>query len=135
VHQEIELKVFYPSLSAFELTLRNEQLAEKGLGERPNNYPIKKNAQNRCLSMAAEQQLEPICLTNGTGMTLHEHSKGAWHWWRTTLNSPRKVLAPMVEQSELPYRVLSREYGADVCYSPMIHSRLYSEVSCLWIES
>lgn len=32
-----------------------------------------------------------------------------------------------VDQSELPFRMLCRRYGATAAYSPMIHSRLYSE--------
>ena len=28
---------------------------------------------------------------------------------------------------KLPFRVLAREHGADLCYSPMIHARLYAE--------
>jgi tRNA-dihydrouridine synthase len=35
----------------------------------------------------------------------------------------------MVEQSELPYRLLARELGAGLCYSPMVHSRFYAEGS------
>jgi hypothetical protein len=66
-------------------------------------------------------------LTNGTGITLDEHCQKAWKWWRESLKSPKRVLAPMVDQSELTYRMLSREYGADLCYSPMIHARLYAE--------
>uniref|UniRef100_A0A0G4HY55 tRNA-dihydrouridine(16/17) synthase [NAD(P)(+)] n=1 Tax=Chromera velia CCMP2878 TaxID=1169474 RepID=A0A0G4HY55_9ALVE len=49
-----------------------------------------------------------------------------WSFWRS-IGSPKFVVAPMVDQSELPFRLLARKYGADLCYTPMIHSRLFSE--------
>ena len=33
----------------------------------------------------------------------------------------------MVDQSELPFRMLCRKYGATAAYTPMLHSRLFVE--------
>lgn len=46
-----------------------------------------------------------------------------------SLGSPRLILAPMVEGSEYCWRELSRQYGAQLCYSPMLHARLYAEAA------
>lgn len=51
-------------------------------------------------------------------------------WFRSVLKSPRYILAPMVDQSELAWRILARKYGAQLCYTPMINARLFVENAC-----
>ena len=44
---------------------------------------------------------------------------------RPPLPPHRLVLAPMVGGSELPFRLLARRYGAELCYTPMIYSERF----------
>lgn len=50
----------------------------------------------------------------------------AWKWFRA-MGSPKMVLAPMVDQSELPFRMMSRKYGAELCFTPMLHSLIWQK--------
>ncbi|WOK92899.1 tRNA-dihydrouridine(16/17) synthase [Canna indica] len=50
----------------------------------------------------------------------------AWAHWKR-LGAPKFLVAPMVDNSELPFRMLCRKYGAEAAYTPMLHSRIFSE--------
>ncbi|KAG8367089.1 hypothetical protein BUALT_Bualt16G0036400 [Buddleja alternifolia] len=50
----------------------------------------------------------------------------AWAHWNK-LGRPKLVVAPMVDNSELPFRMLCRKYGAEAAYTPMLHSRIFTE--------
>jgi tRNA-dihydrouridine synthase 1 len=48
-----------------------------------------------------------------------------WDWWES-IGSPKYITAPMVDQSELAFRMMTRHYGAGLTYTPMINSKVFS---------
>lgn len=72
---------------------------------------------------AEEKQEERHEYFSPTGVRMAQEP---WEFFRR-MGSPRHVVAPMVDQSELAYRMLCRGFGAQLCYTPMIHSRCFVE--------
>ena len=52
--------------------------------------------------------------------------KCGFRLYKEVLNDPKCIVAPMVDASELAWRMLARRYNADLCYTPMWHSAVFA---------
>eukprot|EP00560_Eucampia_antarctica_P003780 CAMPEP_0197832120 /NCGR_PEP_ID=MMETSP1437-20131217/13395_1 /TAXON_ID=49252 ORGANISM="Eucampia antarctica, Strain CCMP1452" /NCGR_SAMPLE_ID=MMETSP1437 /ASSEMBLY_ACC=CAM_ASM_001096 /LENGTH=482 /DNA_ID=CAMNT_0043435323 /DNA_START=1 /DNA_END=1449 /DNA_ORIENTATION=+ len=43
------------------------------------------------------------------------------------LENKALVCAPMVDQSDLPFRLLCRRYNTNLCFTPMIHAKMFAQ--------
>eukprot|EP01125_Pyxidicula_operculata_P014911 TRINITY_DN501_c0_g1_i4.p1 TRINITY_DN501_c0_g1~~TRINITY_DN501_c0_g1_i4.p1 ORF type:complete len:122 (+),score=2.16 TRINITY_DN501_c0_g1_i4:45-410(+) len=50
---------------------------------------------------------------------------GGYQFYREVLGAPKYIVAPMIENSELPFRILTRRYGAQLTYTPMLYSKVF----------
>ena len=48
-------------------------------------------------------------------------SGDAWDYYKNHLGAPKYGVAPMVDGSELPFRMMCRKYGATMAWTPMFH--------------
>ena len=70
---------------------------------------------------AAEQRL------NGAAESSVIAEKKTGYEWFRNIGSPKFVVAPMVDQSDLGYRMLCREYGAQLVYTQMFNAGMFAE--------
>ena len=66
----------------------------------------------------------PLELPAKTQQQRQQHGATCWQRWEA-LGAPQYARAPMVLQSELPFRMLVRRWGCQLCYSPMILASQY----------
>ena len=69
------------------------------------------------VAAAAAGDALPVAPTPATA----ENKLKSWEFFRA-MGSPKYHVAPMVDQSELAFRMLCRNYGATCAYTPMIHA-------------
>jgi tRNA-dihydrouridine synthase 1 len=54
----------------------------------------------------------------------NEKKKVGYEWW-LSMGAPTKIVAPMVDASELAFRQLTRKHGAELVYTQMFNSNVF----------
>eukprot|EP00808_Paulinella_micropora_P009868 g65429.t1 len=80
----------------------------------------------------SEVQLLPTLLPATANYSLSlppgQRKLTGYEWFRA-IGSPRFWVAPMVDASELAFRVLAKQHGAHAAYTPMIHAKIFSQAA------
>ncbi|KAJ4891001.1 FMN-linked oxidoreductases superfamily protein [Raphanus sativus] len=78
-----------------------------------------------CSDQPVETAPASLCAP-GRVSSIDTRVEQAWAHWEK-LGRPKYIVAPMVDNSELPFRLLCQKYGAQAAYTPMLHSRIFTE--------
>ncbi|CAI9110214.1 OLC1v1010204C1 [Oldenlandia corymbosa var. corymbosa] len=98
------------------------------LNSKPPNgiHPCLKPNPYRWMAVQTLTTTHPATEDLGGGLDSNGHPSKesridrAWAHWKK-IGEPRFIVAPMVDNSELPFRMLCRKYGAEAAYTPMLH--------------
>ena len=71
------------------------------------------------------KKLDELTKAAGSAELKHPNKLGGWALW-DSWGRPQYTVAPMVDQSELPFRMMCRKYGSNLAYTPMFHAGLYA---------
>jgi hypothetical protein len=80
----------------------------------------------RRLPVSSASPTGPATMSKANAPQDVPQAEAAWKWFES-MGSPKLWVAPMVDQSELAFRMLTRRHGATAAYTPMMHARLFLE--------
>ncbi|KAG2278118.1 hypothetical protein Bca52824_060673 [Brassica carinata] len=94
--------------------------------QNPDPNPNPSQVLDDLLSSEQHQQQPESLSSPGRVLSIDTRVEQAWAHWKK-LGRPKYIVAPMVDNSELPFRLLCQKYGAQAAYTPMLHSRVFTE--------